>query len=172
MSCTQKTYLLNSRRDLVSKFNSYKNINQLSFIYFLNFNFFEEKDKFLVVIGLGLFYLLTSKKGRISVVPRFTKSKNCNLCLSGEEALLFLGRFLKLSLKNVLGLEEGFSVFNFSEIGTFSFMIQDIYTFSELEDNLFKLRNLKNLNISMSFTSHDKQENIEMFRSLGFVFQN
>jgi len=174
MLCLQKSHLLNSRRDLVSKLNFYKNVNEVSSINFLNLNFSELKNKPSVILGLGFLYLLANKKGKVSSISRssFSKNMNCNLRLKKNEALNFIEKFLLLNLKNILDLEEGFSKKNFSETGTFSFTIKDIYTFSELEDNLFKFRTLKNLNISISFTSQNKYENMRLLQSLGFVFKN
>lgn len=174
MLCLQKSYLLNSRRDLVSKLNIYKNINQISSIKFLNLNFSEIKGKSTVILGLGFLYLLTGKKGKIMSNSRsfFSKNMYCNLHLKKGESLDFIEKFLSLNLKNILDLEEGFSKKNLSETGTFSFTIKDIYIFSELEDNLFKFRNLKNLNVSISFESSNKYENILLLQSLGFLFKN
>lgn len=174
MLCLQKSYLLNSRRDLVSKSNFYKNINQVSIIASLDLNFSELKNKSLVILGLSFFYLLVGRKGKISRNPRasFTKNINCNLRLGRGGALLFLEKFLALNLKNILDLEEGFLKSNFSERGTFSFTIKDVYTFSELEDDLFKLRHLKNLNIAITFTNQSKQKNMQLLQSLGFIFKD
>ena len=55
--------------------------------------------------------------------------------------------------------------------GIFSFRIKDIYVFSELGENLFKFRNLKNLNVSILFSSLNKVENIKLLKGLGFIFK-
>lgn len=76
------------------------------------------------------------------------------------------------NLKNILDLEEGFLKTGFSDTGTFSFRIKDIYVFSELGENLFKFRNLKNLNVSILFSSLNKLENIRLLKGLGFIFKD
>jgi hypothetical protein len=169
-----RNILHNSQKDLISKYGSYKNVNQVSAIKNLNLNFSELKNKPLVVLGLGFLFLLTNKKGCASIVTRssFSKNLNCNLRLDRVEAVSFLEKFLILNLRNILDLEEGFSKNNFSKAGTFSFTIKDIYVFSELGDDLFKFHNLKNLNISINFTSPERTENIFLLQSLGFSFKN
>lgn len=174
MSYLQKSYLLNSRRDLVSKSNSYKNINQLSCINKVHLSFSGIKNKPMTILGVGFLYLITYKKGKIPIKLRssFTKDFNCKLLLSRDESFLFIEYFLNLVTKNIIDLEEGFSKSNFSKTGTFSFTIKDIYAFSELEDNLFKFKDLKNLNLSINLSSRSVKENIELLRSLGYMFKD
>jgi len=168
----QKKYLFSSRRDLVSKFNSYKNVHQISFIKFMSLTFLKLKKKPLALLGLGFLFLVTNKKGCLALSSRksLKKSFGCFVKLKNEEALIFIEKFLKLSFRNIMDLEEGFSKKSFSTMGTFGFFIKDIYSFSELGDVLFKFRNLNNLNIVFDFSSKDRYENIELLRSLGFIF--
>ena len=170
----QQIRLLGSRRDLVSKLNLYKNVNEVGFIKHINLNFSELKNKPSTILGLGFLYLLGNKKGTVGFKSRTSFSKNfsCNLRLDKEESFFFLEKFLYLNLKNILDLEEGFSKKQISKTGVFSFSIKDIYAFSELGDNLFKFRILKNLNISIAFSNKDKDENIKILQSLGFFFKD
>jgi ribosomal protein L5 len=174
MERLQRLYLLNSRKDLVSKLNLYKNVNQISSIKYVNLSFSELKNKFSVALALAFLCLISNKKGKFNLKSRFSFSKThgCSLKLKREEAFFFLENFLFFNLKNILDLEEGFSKSSFSETGTFSFTVKDVYAFSELGDNLFKLRILKNLNIAVLFSSQNRGENIQLLKSLGFLFKN
>ena len=173
MEGLQRSFLLNSRKDLVSKLNFYKNVNTVSTVKYINLSFFELKNKFLVCLGLCFLFLICNKKGKFHLKSRFSFSKSfgCNLKLHSEEAFFFLEKFLLLNLKNILDLEEGFSKTGFNDTGIFSFRIKDIYVFSELGENLFKFRNLKNLNVSILFSSLNKVENIKLLKGLGFIFK-
>lgn len=168
----QKFYLLNSRRDLISKFNYYENINKVNSINSIDFTFSGLKNKKFCLLGLGFLFLLTKKKGIIPLVSRksFKKNFRCCLKLKQKNSFFFLENFLRLSLKNMLDLDEGFSKKNFSSKGTFSFIVQDLYIFSELGESIFKFRNLRNLNIFINFKSFSKKENIELLKSFGFSF--
>ena len=174
MKGLQQIRLLNSRKDLISKKNLYNNINQVSFIKYINLNFSELKNKTSTILGLGFLYLLGNKKGVVGFKSRssFSKNYSCNLKLERRDAFCFLEKFLTLNLKNILDLEEGFSKKQISNTGVFAFSIKDIYIFSDLGDNLFKFRILKNLNISITFSSQNKDENIKLLQSLGFYFKD
>ena len=164
----------NSKRDLVSKFLNYKNVNEISSVKSMNLNFSELKNKSLVILGLGFFYLLVQKKGysKIKTKKHFSKNFNCSVKLSEVEALNFLERFFYVNLLNILDLEGGFSKRFISGSGTFSFTIKDIYIFSELGDSLSKFQSLKNLNISLSFSNTNRVENIAVLQSIGFTFKD
>lgn len=165
--------LLVSRKDLTSKLALYDNVNQVSFIRYINLNFSGLKDKSSVILGLGFLYLLGNRRGELLLSSStFTKNLGCSLKLKGTEAFYFLQRFLQFNLSNILDFEEGFLKKSFSTMGTFSFVIKDIYIFSELGENLFKFRNLKNLNISIIFSNNNIKENILLLQSLGVVFKN
>lgn len=90
--------------------------------------------------------------------------------LKDYEALNFIEKFLKISVKSVIDFEEGFSKKSFSNMGTFAIFIKDIFSFSELGDLLFKFRSLSNLSVVFNFSSKNKKENIELLRSFGFNF--
>lgn len=168
----KKFYLLNSRRDLISKFNHYENINKINSIKSIGFSFPSLKNKKFCLLGLGFLFLLTKKKGIIPSTSRksFKNSFKCYLKLKEKDSFNFLENFLRLNLKNILDLDEGFSKGSFSSKGTFSFIVQDLYIFSELGESIFKFRNLRNLNIFINFKSFNKKENIELLRSFGFTF--
>lgn len=168
----RKFYLLNSRRDLISKFNHYENINNVNSIKSTDFSFSSLKNKKFCLLGLGFLFLITRKKGVIPTPSRknFNKNLKCHLKLKKTDSLNFIENFLRLNVKNILDLDEGFAKKNFSEKGTFSFIIQDLYIFSELGESVFKFRNLRNLNIFINFTSFNKKENLELLKSFGFSF--
>lgn len=169
----EKLKVLGFRKDMASKLALYSNVNQISLIRYINLNFSGLKTKSSVILGLGFLYLLGGRRGRLilSSSLNFTKSLGCNLKLKGVEAFYFLQKFLDFNLVNILDFEEGFSRFSFSDAGSFSFIVRDIYVFSEFSENLFKFRNLKNLNISIIFSSNNKDENVLLLQSLGFLFK-
>lgn len=173
MECLQRSFLLNSRKDLVSKLSYYQNVNEISSIKYIDLSFFELKNKFLVCLALCFLLLICNRKGKFQLKSRFNFSKSfgCSLRLKSEDAFFFLEKFLLLNLKNILDLEEGFLKTGFSDTGTFSFRVKDIYVFSELGESLFKFRNLKNLNVSILFSSLNKLENIKLLTGLGFMFK-
>lgn len=166
----KKYFLKNSRRDLISKFNYYKNINKINSIKSISFNFHNLKNKKICLLSLGFLFLITKKKGFIPL--SFKKNFMCFLKLNNKNSLKFLEVFLKLNFKNILNLEEVFSFSSFSNKGTFSFMIKDLYLFSEIGNNIFKFKNLNNLNIFITFNSFNKKENLELLRSFGIFFFN
>ena len=92
--------------------------------------------------------------------------------LSSKESLNFLERFLLLNLRQVLELEDGFNKKSLSKNGTFSFVINDIHIFTELGEDLFKFRDLKNLTISIIFSNNDLNSNLFLLESVGFRFKN
>ena len=59
----EQHYLENSRRDLISKFNDYHNINELSKVNRIDLDFNSIKSKSITILGLCFFYLLTGLKG-------------------------------------------------------------------------------------------------------------
>jgi hypothetical protein len=59
----EKHYLFNSRRDLISKSNVYKNINDISFINSINLEFINLKHKSICIIGLCFFLFIFRVKG-------------------------------------------------------------------------------------------------------------
>lgn len=168
----RKYFLKNTRRDLISKFNHYENINKINSIKSIDFNFSDLKNKKFCLLALGFLFLITNKKGFIPSLSRknFSKNFRCRLKLNNKESLKFLEIFVRLNLKNILDLDEGFSSSSFSDKGTFSFMVKDLYVFSELGDSIFKFRNLKNLNIFITFDSFNNKENLELLRSFGISF--
>lgn len=169
----EKLKFLTFRKDMASKLVLYNNVNQISLIRYINLNFSGLKNKSSAILGLGFLYLLGNRKGKLllSSSSSFNKSLGCNLKLEGDEAFYFLYRFLDFNLENILDFEEGFLKKSFSNMGTFSFVVKDMYIFSELAENLFKFRNLKNLNISIIFSKKGEQENMLLLQSLGFPFK-
>lgn len=173
MQNLQNTYLNASRRDLVSKVKYYNNMNDIGHVKSLTFNFSDLKNKESCLLGLSFFYFLMNKKGIVGVNSKgfFKRRLNCSLKLNKKYSILFLERFLNLNLKKNLDFRNGFNL-NFSNSATFSFTIKDVYIFSELGDDIFKYRDLKNLNISITFNNNDKNINKNLLQSLGFVFKN
>jgi hypothetical protein len=169
----QKLYLFHTRKDLVSKFNYYKNINQVSRIKLLSLTFFKLTEKSLALLGLGFFFLINNKRGFISLSSSekfLKKSFNSSLKLKDEEIFIFLEKFLKICLITIIDFEGGFSKKSFSTTGTFSFNLKDTYAFLELGEVLFKFRNLNNLNITFDFNRNNTIENMGLLKSLGFNF--
>ena len=175
MSHLHKFYLINSRKDLVSKLNSYKNVNEINCIQHIDLNFSELKNKSSVILCLSFFYLLTSKYGKQSTSlssgnKKAKKNFGCSLRLSDKEVFHFIEKILFLNFDNVSELNEFFSKSNLSNNKTFSFSVKDIYNFSELGEDLFKYRFLKNLRIYFSFKDKEKKANFFLLQSLGFKF--
>jgi len=171
MCSLYKFYLKNSRRDLVSKLGHYENVNQVSFIKFINLNFLNLQRKSLVILGLGFLFFLTNKKGILSPFNRSSKKNyNCFLKLKGKFLFAFLERLVQINLASILGFEEGLLKKSFSKTGTFSFQVEDIYTFLELGNDLFKFRKLKDLKIFFNFSQPSLKENILLLNSFGFHF--
>jgi len=141
-------------------------------VKYLNLSFLKLKKKTEVLFGLGFLLLISKKKGRLLLSSRksLKKSFGCFVKLKGLDVLSFIEKFLKISVKNVVDFEEGFSKESFSNMGTFAFFVKDIFSFTELGDLLFKFRSLSDLNIVFSFSSKKKNENIELLRSFGFNF--
>ena len=168
-------YLVTSRRDLVSKFDSYTNVSELDFISYIDLNFSELKNKSFVALGLGFFYLLVGKRGRYilpstSLKRGLKKKLICSLRLNRKQIFNFLEKLLFLNFDNVSNLKEFYSKNSLSKNKTFSFTIKDIYNFTELEENSFKFRNLNNLRIFFTFSNNNKKKNFELLKSLGFKF--
>lgn len=165
----------NSQRDLISKFNHYENVHEISTISFIDVEFSNLKKKSLCILSLAFVYILTGKKGCVST--RRKKNSNKKIDSAGSRLrepldLIFLERFLLVNLPNIIDLEKGFSKSSLSNTGTFSFTVNDIYTFEELGDVLFKFRHLENLRVHLDFSRRNIKENIELLRSFGFFFKD
>lgn len=168
------SYFWVSRRDIVSKSKGYVNINEVSHVKFLLLKFLNLRNKAFALLGLSFLFLLTNKKGKVLSVSRKSFSKNigCFLRLGPKDSLDFLERFLLLNFYRVMELEDGFSKKSLSKTGTFSFTIEDIHVFSELGDDLFKFRQLKNLTVSIIFSHNNLNSNLFLLESIGFNFKN
>ena len=110
MEGLQRSFLLNSRKDLVSKLNFYKNVNMVSTVKYINLSFFELKNKFLVCLGLCFLFLICNKKGKFHLKSRFSFSKSfgCNLKLHSEEAFFFFRKILIIEFKKYFGFGRRF----------------------------------------------------------------
>jgi hypothetical protein len=49
-------------------------------------------------------------------------------------------------------------------------MIKDILDFVELEESIFRFRNLENFKVTFVFSTSKIAENLNLLRSLGFIF--
>jgi hypothetical protein len=175
MLYVEKHYLMNSRRDLISKLNYYKNINEVTSIKSINLEFIGFKHKTVSILGLCFFYLFLGLQGKAGFFSgkNLKKTMFCNLNLfKNKDIFLFLEKYIFILLYNHLNLDEKFKNSSLSNTGTFSFVIKDIFKFLELEENLFRFRSLKNLKISFVFTSQDRDANLKLLKSLGFKFKN
>jgi ribosomal protein L5 len=169
----QESYLKNSRRDLVSKLNHYQNVHEISYIKNLTLSFLKLGSYVKAIMGIGLLFLVTSRKGRVIARSRssFSKFRSCDVKLKKKTALSFLESFLFFNLNNILDLEDGFNKKNFSSKGTFAFNIRDIFSFVQLDEDLFKFRELKNLTVSLAFSKPSAKENTVLLRTFGIIFK-
>lgn len=167
-----KHYLSNSRRDLISKSSSYKNINGLSKIDFLSLDFLKSKNsKSFAIRALCFFYFFLGFKGNVRLYskPGLKKSIFCDLELVHRKDIFL---FMEKYYYNILYKEapERLLKSSLSNTGTFSFMIKDILDFVELEESIFRFRNLENFKVTFVFSTSKIAENLNLLRSLGFIF--
>ena len=173
MTHLQRFFLINSRRDLVSKSETYENINKLNSLVNINLNFSELKSKSFVILCLSFFYLLANKKGKYKafsskVGKNINKNLVCSLRLEKNEIFLFLEKILLVNFNNKSRISNLFFKKSFSSNKTLSFTIKDIYSFTEFEEELFKYRYLRNLRVYFSFLNKKKKKNSFLLQSLGF----
>ena len=173
MTHLQRFFLINSRRDLVSKSETYENINKLNSLVNINLNFSELKSKSFVILCLSFFYLLANKKGKYKtfsskVGKNLNKNLVCSLRLEKNEIFLFLEKILLVNFNNKSRISNLFFKRSFSNNKTLSFTIKDIYSFIEFEEELFKYRHLKNSLVYFSFLNKKKKKNSFLLQSLGF----
>jgi hypothetical protein len=168
----EKHYLFNSRRDLISKSNGYKNINNISFINSINLEFINLKHKSICIIGLCFFYLFLGLKGNYGSYSRSNLKKTlyCSLNLNNnKDKFFFLEKFIFINFYNEL-INNKLKIKSLSNVGTFSFIINDLYKFLELDENLFRFRKLDKLKISFNFNIKNKKTILILLKSLGFSF--
>lgn len=170
MLYSEKHYLFRSRRDLISKFNNYKNINELSLITAINLDFVGLKHKSASILGLCFFYLFLGLKGKtgFSLGKRLKKMMFCSLSLKKKNVFSFLEKYIFIHLYNSLSFDSNFKKQSLSNVGTFSFIINDIYKFLEFEESIARFRYLKNLKINFVFSKTLQKENLALLKSLGF----
>lgn len=168
----EKHYLFNSRRDLISKSNVYKNINNTPFINSINLEFTNLKHKSICIIGLCFLYLFLGLKGNYGSYSKSNLKRTlyCSLNLkSNKDKFLFLEKFIFINFYNDLTTNK-VKMKSLSNVGTFSFIVNDLYKFLELDENLFRFRKLDKLKISFNFNIKDKKGILTLLKSLGFSF--
>jgi hypothetical protein len=106
---------------------------------------------------------------RLYSKPGLKKSIFCDLELVHHKDIFL---FMEKYYYNILYKEapERFLKSSLSNTGTFSFMIKDILDFVELEESIFRFRNLENFKVTFVFSTSKIVENLNLLRSLGFIF--
>jgi len=162
-------YNKNLKYELINKF-IYKKPNELAKLEKIILNYgCNSTDLKSIATGLLALELITaqrgaftvSKKSNISLKIRKGNPVGCKVTVRKSRMFFFLSKIIENVLPNLKNFEGLSSTKNGK---TYSFKIQDNYSFMELEKRYYFFTNLPNLNITLVFTSKKKEERVFMLK--------
>jgi large subunit ribosomal protein L5 len=160
------------KQELLNKFvyNNSKKVPSLKKII-LNFGC-KNADIKQIASGLLAFELLTNQQGKITktkysnILFKIRKGNptGCKISLSKIHSFNFLLKML-IEIFPKLKSFYGFSISKKIQKNVFSYELQDIFSFSELENHYYLFNTLPKLNITIITTSNNKTEMIYLLKS-------
>jgi len=170
-------YIKTLKHDLSNKF-FYKDTKKIPKIkkIVLNFGCRIPEIKHLAASLLAL-ELITSKKGKLTTTKRSNillkirkgNPVGCKVVLTKKQMFKFLEKIIINIFPNIKNF-TGVKLNNNKTVKTktFSFEIQDIFTFTELEEQYYLFNNLPNLTITIITNSKSNKELLFIIKSLQF----
>lgn len=166
------------KHDLINKFN-YKNINDLPKLKKIILNFGcktnDIKQLSTALLALELITnqkgtLTTSKKSNILLKIRKGNPVGCKVTLRKKLILQFIEKTL-LDIFPKLKNFNGLTVSRQIKKNSFSYELQNILSFNELEKHYYLFNNLPKLNITIVLKTNIKEEFIFIFKAFQFPFK-
>lgn len=175
MQFIKNFYLTTLNYDLVNKFK-YKNTKELPKIkkIILNFGFQNNDIKNLASSLLALeiitnqYGVLTlTKKSNILLKLRKGNPVGCKVTLRNSNMYNFFSKMLLEIFPKIKNF-DGFKNYKKIKKNTFSYNINDIFNFQELENHYYLFNNLPKCNVTIITNAKNKQELFFILKSLRF----
>ena len=110
-----------------------------------------------------------AKRGNLKFSIQKNEITGVSITLDGSEAWMFVDRLVHVTLPRLKGF-NGIKASSWDQNGDLTFNISDLIAFSELESNYNSFSRFKDLNITVSITSKDKDLNLLTLQGLRFPF--
>jgi large subunit ribosomal protein L5 len=178
MQYLESFYNKTLKHELINKF-VYTNNKKLPALKKIILNFgCKSNDIKQIASGLLAFELITNQKGKITktrysnILFKIRKGNpaGCKIVLSKVHSFNFLLKMLSETFPKL----KNFSGFNISKKikkNIFSFELQDMFSFTELENHYYLFNTLPKLNITIVTTANKKKELVFLLKSFKLPFK-